>query len=258
MQTFDADASGTLDFEEFVDMMAVPMASATDPAMVVQRKKFVSQRLREAGIGAQRSIAVKRILAGVDPSVSIVSSSSGGDDALHAAMTAPSKKAGAFECLFISLYRMTEYFTNISCYYFNEYFLMHLSLLMKVSAATAPAFTKNELLRDLFQIFDEDGGGDLDGDEVVMLLEAFGRNAVDAAATISTFDLDNSGTIDFKEFVAMVAVPMGGTLCPLRALLSLLTAQSLLVLSLYITLSRITAHSLLALSLPRSLSTVKI
>ena len=137
---------------------------------------------------------------------------------------------------------------------FNEYFLMHLSLLMKVSAATAPAFTKNELLRDLFQIFDEDGGGDLDGDEVVMLLEAFGRNAVDAAATISTFDLDNSGTIDFKEFVAMVAVPMGGTLCPLRALLSLLTAQSLLVLSLYITLSRITAHSLLALSLPRSLA----
>jgi hypothetical protein len=137
---------------------------------------------------------------------------------------------------------------------FNEYFLMHLSLLMKVSAATAPAFTKNELLRDLFQIFDEDGGGDLDGDEVVMLLEAFGRNAVDAAATISTFDLDNSGTIDFKEFVAMVAVPMGGTLCPLRALLSLLTAQSLLVLSLYITLSLITAHALLALSLPRSLA----
>ena len=103
---------------------------------------------------------------------------------------------------------------------------------MKVSAATAPAFTKNELLRDLFQIFDEDGGGDLDGDEVVMLLEAFGRNAVDAAATMTTFDLDNSGTIDFKEFVAMVAVPMGGTFCPLRALLSLLTAHSLLVLSL--------------------------
>jgi Ca2+-binding EF-hand superfamily protein len=162
LKSFDADESGSLEMEEFMSLMAHPLEGEPDAGMVEQRKIFVAKRLRESGLGAERSIAVRRLLSGVSLT------------------PAPPVRAPAAR---------------------------------KAKAkprARAPQFSQRELLRDLFRVFDVDSGGTLDVDEVIFLLEAFGRNADDAVAMIAAFDADGSGDLDVDEFIAMVGVPMAG------------------------------------------------
>ena len=63
-------------------------------------------------------------------------------------------------------------------------------------------------LYDLFTIFDEDGSGDLECGEIVLLLEAFGHSTDNAAALVGEYDLDGDGALSFREFMDLMRHPI--------------------------------------------------
>jgi len=61
-------------------------------------------------------------------------------------------------------------------------------------------------LRTAFTLYDIDNSGDLDLEEVRILIGAFGRDASSAETVFTTFDADQSGAIEFDEFLKMMQV----------------------------------------------------
>jgi len=64
-----------------------------------------------------------------------------------------------------------------------------------------------EELKEAFKIFDKDGDGKITVDEVENLLKSLGERATraDALEMIAKVDKNNDGTIDFEEFVTLMA-----------------------------------------------------
>ena len=67
---------------------------------------------------------------------------------------------------------------------------------------------RRQAMKDLFDVVDADESGELDAEEIVMLLEAFGRSSSDSKTVIKAVDADNSGAVGFDEFVHLVNTPM--------------------------------------------------
>ena len=64
-----------------------------------------------------------------------------------------------------------------------------------------------------FDVIDVDGGGDIDSEELAMLCESLGSRITleEAAKLIDDYDLDQSGTIDFEEFLTLMFKIQAGT-----------------------------------------------
>ena len=78
------------------------------------------------------------------------------------------------------------------------------------AAIRATSAAQRSAMKDVFDIFDADGGGSLDEEEIVVLLEAFGRDGDAAAKVLKRFDADGNGEIDFDEFTTLMAHPLDG------------------------------------------------
>ena len=69
-------------------------------------------------------------------------------------------------------------------------------------------FTRESYLRTAFQMFDKDGSGQIDSNELLELLAGeefrgmYTQQQLDAA--IAEVDVDGNGEIDFNEFMAMM------------------------------------------------------
>ena len=61
------------------------------------------------------------------------------------------------------------------------------------SAVDMTALPVRAAIKDLFEVFDADSSGSIDKEELVTLLEAFGRDGDDAATVFVTFDTDGNG-----------------------------------------------------------------
>jgi len=76
-------------------------------------------------------------------------------------------------------------------------------------------FTDNEIMmfKHHFQVIDVDGGGDIDAEELMKLCESLGSRITleKANKLIDDYDLDQSGTIDFGEFLALMFKIQSGT-----------------------------------------------
>ncbi|KAH7962573.1 calmodulin-beta [Rhipicephalus sanguineus] len=61
-------------------------------------------------------------------------------------------------------------------------------------------------LRELFALFDRDGDGEISTEDLAIMTRAFGQNPteVELKNMIAQVDTDDSGTVDFPEFVAKV------------------------------------------------------
>lgn len=61
--------------------------------------------------------------------------------------------------------------------------------------------------RDAFKLFDSDGGGSIDAEELGACLRSLGKNLSEAEIheMIVQFDLDDNGTISFEGFLAMIS-----------------------------------------------------
>ena len=79
---------------------------------------------------------------------------------------------------------------------------------MDIPAHLRNAFTAEQLEehRQLFNSFDEDGGGTIDAEEMAKLAEVLGLklNAQGAKALIEEIDLDGDGLVDFVEFLTLL------------------------------------------------------
>uniref|UniRef100_A0A7S0MZJ9 EF-hand domain-containing protein n=1 Tax=Cryptomonas curvata TaxID=233186 RepID=A0A7S0MZJ9_9CRYP len=64
-----------------------------------------------------------------------------------------------------------------------------------------------EHFRDAFKLFDTDGGGSIDAEELGACLRSLGRNLSEAEIheMIVQWDLDDKGTISFEGFLAMIS-----------------------------------------------------
>ena len=71
------------------------------------------------------------------------------------------------------------------------------------------SFTAEQLakFRENFSLFDKDGNGSIAGAELGLLMESLGHStsAHQVKAFLKSVDTDHSGSIEFDEFVAMVA-----------------------------------------------------
>jgi len=76
-------------------------------------------------------------------------------------------------------------------------------------------FSKEKLaeLRSVFEMFDSDGSGDIDCSELRAVMKEFGLNPTkkELIQMIKTYDADQSGTIDWYEFLFMMSRTMGNT-----------------------------------------------
>jgi calmodulin len=65
---------------------------------------------------------------------------------------------------------------------------------------------KKDELRSVFMLFDKDGSGELDADEVTKLLNLLGQNvsSSEAEELIKAVDVDGNGELDFNEFLYAV------------------------------------------------------
>ena len=63
--------------------------------------------------------------------------------------------------------------------------------------------------REAFNLFDLDGGGDIDARELGTVMRSLGQNPSDEelAAMIAEVDEDGSGNIEFEEFCTLMCVP---------------------------------------------------
>jgi calmodulin len=69
--------------------------------------------------------------------------------------------------------------------------------------------------RDAFNLFDLDGGGDIDAKELGTVMRALGQNptAAELAQMITTVDDDGSGCIEFPEFCELMALKIQKSDC---------------------------------------------
>mmetsp|Transcript_18879 Transcript_18879/g.45243 ORF Transcript_18879/g.45243 Transcript_18879/m.45243 type:complete len:152 (+) Transcript_18879:157-612(+) len=72
-----------------------------------------------------------------------------------------------------------------------------------------------EHFREAFALFDADGGGTIDVQELGSCLRALGQNPSEAELSkmILEIDQDGSGTIDFEEFLSMVTKRLADVDC---------------------------------------------
>lgn len=66
-------------------------------------------------------------------------------------------------------------------------------------------------LRDVFDLFDTDGSGGIDSEELKAAMKSLGFNGTNTAQVqelMSSVDKDHDGTIDFDEFVGMMTTKM--------------------------------------------------
>ena len=70
-----------------------------------------------------------------------------------------------------------------------------------------------EVLREVFNAFDEDGGGSIDTDELGAAMKALGAESTRAELEklVEEIDEDGNGEIDFEEFCTMIRSKMSGT-----------------------------------------------
>lgn len=68
-------------------------------------------------------------------------------------------------------------------------------------------------LREAFSVFDKDGDGSITVHDLTEVFKAMGQNinVADATRMVAEADLDANGTVDFPEFLTMVASRMHGT-----------------------------------------------
>ncbi|MEW5299864.1 MAG: hypothetical protein WDW38_010798 [Sanguina aurantia] len=66
-------------------------------------------------------------------------------------------------------------------------------------------------LKNVFDLLDEDGGGSIDAKELKMAMWAMGFETTqdEITAMIKTVDSDNSGTVDFHEFLNLMSTHAG-------------------------------------------------
>ncbi|XP_037946792.1 calmodulin-like [Teleopsis dalmanni] len=76
----------------------------------------------------------------------------------------------------------------------------------------AERLTKQQIqeFREAFTLFDKDGDGFITTNELGVVMRSLGRNPTESQLTemITQVDVDNSGTIEFPEFLAMMARQM--------------------------------------------------
>merc|ERR1711976_766366 len=62
-------------------------------------------------------------------------------------------------------------------------------------------------IKDAFQLFDKDGNGFISTKELGMVMSSLGQNPTDCELMdmINEVDIDGSGTVDFPEFLDMIA-----------------------------------------------------
>jgi len=76
-------------------------------------------------------------------------------------------------------------------------------------------FTEEELkeFHMHFDTFDVNGDGTIDSDELIKILKDLGENhdAASVRALIKEVDTDNSGKVEFNEFLAVIASIRSGT-----------------------------------------------
>jgi len=70
-----------------------------------------------------------------------------------------------------------------------------------------------EEFREIFNLVDRDGGGEITKDELGELMDTLGIDATpeEIDAMISELDQDGSGSIDFEEFVAVMSRKLNAT-----------------------------------------------
>ena len=61
--------------------------------------------------------------------------------------------------------------------------------------------------REVFNLFDKDGGGSIDTDELGAVMRSLGQNPseADLKEMVKQVDIDGNGTIDFEEFLGLMA-----------------------------------------------------
>eukprot|EP00657_Telonema_sp_P-1_P011106 TRINITY_DN592_c0_g1_i2.p1 TRINITY_DN592_c0_g1~~TRINITY_DN592_c0_g1_i2.p1 ORF type:complete len:161 (-),score=34.76 TRINITY_DN592_c0_g1_i2:351-833(-) len=64
--------------------------------------------------------------------------------------------------------------------------------------------------KDSFDVFDTDGSGQIDGEELQRLMRAFGQDLSmgQIETLIAEFDADGTGEIDFNQFVTLIVARM--------------------------------------------------
>ena len=65
-------------------------------------------------------------------------------------------------------------------------------------------------LKEAFNLFDQDGGGDIDVEELGTVMRALGEHPTEEELqeAVDEVDADGDGTVDFPEFLAMMAKRM--------------------------------------------------
>jgi len=66
-------------------------------------------------------------------------------------------------------------------------------------------FNAKKLLRKVWARADADGGGDLDADELKLVIQAMGQKNPDMDQIMKEVDTDGSGAVDKEEFEAWCA-----------------------------------------------------
>ncbi|KAI8817595.1 centrin-1 [Fimicolochytrium jonesii] len=71
-------------------------------------------------------------------------------------------------------------------------------------------FEQKQAIRDVFNLFDTDGSGDVDVTELQILMRALGLDPRpgEAEQLAATFDTGGAATLDFEEFLRLMAVKM--------------------------------------------------
>ncbi|TPX61945.1 hypothetical protein PhCBS80983_g00835 [Powellomyces hirtus] len=84
---------------------------------------------------------------------------------------------------------------------------------MTVKARSEMSSEQKQAIRDVFNLFDTDGSGDVDVTELQILMRALGLDPKPGEAEIlaATFDKDGDPTLNFEEFLQLMSTKMAST-----------------------------------------------